>query len=95
VAISDRIGKIFIDDSQVYHIANSVFTAKETAVRAITMVVLWKKIKLNQSDHVTISYHDFLYNRSGNKNFKSKNLLSAFWKIVILKLLETRRVLIM
>jgi FkbM family methyltransferase len=37
VAISDRSGEIFIDDSQVNHIANSVFTGKGTAVRAITM----------------------------------------------------------
>jgi len=37
VAISDRSGKIFIDDSQLNHIANSVFTDKGTAVRAITM----------------------------------------------------------
>lgn len=37
VAISDRSGKIFIDDSHVNHIANSVFTSKGTEVRAVTM----------------------------------------------------------
>jgi hypothetical protein len=45
--------------------------------------------------HVTISCHDFLYKRSGDKNLKTENLSFAFWKIVILALPETRRVSIM
>src|SRR5579872_6056582 len=37
VAISDRNGKIFIDDDHLNHISNSVFTEKGIAVNTITM----------------------------------------------------------
>ena len=37
VAISDRSGEIFIGNNQINHIANSVFTDKGTAIRAVTM----------------------------------------------------------
>jgi FkbM family methyltransferase len=37
LAISDRNGKILIDDEQENHIANSVFTNKGTEVMAVTM----------------------------------------------------------
>jgi len=49
MAISNQYGKIFIDDSQINHIANSVFTGKGMAVRAITMDGFMKE---NQIDSV-------------------------------------------
>jgi FkbM family methyltransferase len=102
MAISDRSGKICIDDNQINHIANSVFTDKGTAVRAITMddfmeenqidtvgllkaniegaerLLIGSFEKISKVKHVAISCHDFLYKRSGNKNFKTKKSVIRF-----------------
>jgi len=102
MAVSDQPGKTFIDDSQVNHIANSIFTAKGTAVRAITMdgfmeenqiesvgllkvniegaesLLISSFEKISSVKHVAISCHDFLYNRSGDKNFKTKKSVIRF-----------------
>ncbi len=102
VAISDRSGKILIGDSQINHIANSVFTHKGTAVRTITMdgfmeenkidsvgllkaniegaerLLIGSFEKISKVKHVAISCHDFLYKRSGNKNFKTKKSVIRF-----------------
>jgi FkbM family methyltransferase len=104
VAISDRSGEIFIDDNQINHIANSVFTGKGTLVRAITMdgfmeenhidsvgllkvniegaerLLIDSFEKISSVKHVAISCHDFLYNRSGDENFKTKKTIIRFLK---------------
>ncbi|HET7001752.1 MAG TPA: FkbM family methyltransferase [Puia sp.] len=102
LAISDRAGEIFIDDNQINHIANTVFTDKGTAVRAITMDGFMEKNhidlvgllkvniegaerlliesfeKISRVKHVAIACHDFLYKRSGDKNFKTKKTIIRF-----------------
>jgi FkbM family methyltransferase len=104
VAISDRSGEILIDDNQIKHMANSVFTDKGTAVRSITMdgfmeenqiesvgllkvniegaerILISSFEKISRVKHVAISCHDFLYKRSGDKNFKTKNSVIRFLK---------------
>ena len=102
LAISDRPGKIFIDDNQINHIANSVFTDKGTPVSAKTMdgfmeenqidsvgllkvniegaerLLIDSFEKISKVKHVAISCHDFLYKRSGDKNFKTKKSVVRF-----------------
>jgi FkbM family methyltransferase len=104
LAISDRSGKILIEDSQLNHIGNSVFTEKGTEVRTMTMdgfieenqiksvellkaniegaekLLIGSFEKISKVKHVAISCHDFLYRRSGNRNFKTKKSVILFLK---------------